>query len=216
MSNKNKLIYGWGINDANHQVSIKKELPKINGKRRQRVVWVCPYYKSWFSMLNRCLNPTYQKGQPTYRGCTICEDWKYFSNFIAWVDNQPNKDWQNCELDKDFLSAGSKHYSPETCIYIPKNLNAFIINRPRDRGAYMLGVNYEYGQKSKPYRAHCNNPFKKKTEHLGIFATELEAHLAWQVKKHEHACRFADMQEDERVAKALMGMYAPDKDWTNK
>ena len=61
------------------------------------------------------------------------------------------------------------------------------------------------------YRVECSNPFTGKQEYIGLFATELEAHKAWQAKKHEYACLLADMQTDERIA-SLTRDVCPDKD----
>jgi hypothetical protein len=47
-----------------------------------------------------------------------------------------------------------------------------------------------------------------------MFPTELEAHKAWQARKHELACMLADLQTDDRIASRLREMYAPDKNWT--
>lgn len=207
MRKKVKLVCGWGINDVDYKVT---RTTIIDGK--QKIVWCCPYYQDWLSMIARCFDSKYQKKRPTYIGCTITEDWKYLSNFIKWVDSQPNKDWQNCSPDKDYLIEGNKHYSPETVVYIPKGLNLFIIDRGNARGDCMIGVDAT-GREKKPYRARCSNPFTKKLEHVGYFATELEAHLAWKAKKHEHSLQFADLQDDPRVAKVLMERYAPDTDW---
>ena len=201
MRKKVKLVCGWGINDVDYPVQITDT---INGKRKH--VWKCPYYADWISMINRCFNSKSQKRNPTYLDCTITDDWKYLSNFIKWVDSQPNKDWQNCSPDKDYLIAGNKHYSPETVVYIPQSLNNFITDRGKARGDYMIGVDAT-GSKINPYKAQCSNPFTKKREYLGRFTTELEAHKAWQAKKHEYACKLADLQQDERVAKRLREMY---------
>lgn len=204
---KNKLVCSWGVNDADYAIT-KNEV--VNGKKK--IVWVCPYYKRWKGMLERCFSLKYQEMQPTYKGCTVCEEWRYLSNFIKWVDSQPNRDWESCNLDKDFLIEGNKEYSPNTCVFIPSNLNSFIVDKGNDRGDYMIGVSYEH--KKNPYRARCSSPFVG-TRCVGHYPTELEAHKAWQAKKHEYALQLADLQEDERVAKALRERYAPDKDWTN-
>ena len=207
-----KLIYGWGINDVNYSIT-KSET--INGKNTK--VWVCPYYSKWSGMIERCFDIKYQEKKPTYRDCTICEEWKYLSNFIKWVDSQPNKDWVNCEPDKDILFQGNKHYSPETVVFVSRQINNFLTDSGKIRGAHMIGVSYiPQGSEKNPYRSECNNPFKRKGRYLGIYPTELEAHLAWQAKKHEYACALADLQDDPRVAQALRERYAPDKDWTNK
>jgi hypothetical protein len=201
-------IYNKATNDADYKVQIKR---KIDGKTK--LVWICPYYRKWFGVLCRVFSPSYRKFNPTYGDVTICDEWLIFSNFIKWVDSQPNKDWVNCDLDKDFLIDGNRMYCPESCAFIDKGVNRFILSRKNDRGEYLLGVDKKkYG---KLYRSRCNNPFTKISSHLGEFKTELEAHKAWQAKKHEYACQLADLQDDPRVAKALRERYAPDKDWTN-
>ncbi|QCQ61849.1 putative DNA binding protein [Rheinheimera phage vB_RspM_Barba19A] len=202
------LVYGVGRNDAEYDV-YRTEV--VNGK--QKVVWRCPYYQKWIGILERCLCPKKQARNPTYKGCTVTEDWRYLSNFIKWVDSQHNKDWQNCEPDKDFLSVGNKHYSPDTVVFVPRKVNNFIIDSINKRGDYMIGVSCEPRSKKNPYLAQCSNPFGG-SRRVGLFPTELEAHLAWQTKKHTYACLLADLQTDERVASRLREMYAPDKDWT--
>lgn len=209
MKIESKVIYGWGINDVPYHVNV---VQYVKGERK--ILWTCPYYMDWKSMIQRCHSEKYQQNKPTYIGCTICEEWKHLSNFIKWVDSQPNRNWQNCSLDKDFLVEGNKHYSPETCVYIPRTLNSFTVRSEKFKGDYMLGVSISDSIKS-PYQVKCSNPFSNKNQYLGIFETELEAHKAWQVKKHEHALRLADEQSDPRVAKVLRERYAPDKDWTN-
>jgi len=207
---KNKLVYGWGINDVDYNVC---RTQAVNGKRKN--VWVCPYYAKWVKIIQRGLCPKFQEKYPTYEGCTVSEDWRNLSDFIEWVDSQPNRDWINCEPDKDFLSVGNKHYSPNTVVFVSKKVNGFIIDSGKSRGDYMIGVSYEHKSKKNPYQARCRNPFGG-SSHIGLFPTELEAHKAWQTRKHEIACMLADLQPDERVASRLREMYAPDKDWSNR
>lgn len=204
-------VYGWGINDVNYPVT---KSAKIDGKNKK--VWRCPYYMAWASVVQRCHDPKFKEKQPTYKECTIEQDWQYLSNFIKWVDSQPNRNWQNCEVDKDFLIDGNKHYSPETVVFLPSNVNTFIINCNKRRGDLLIGVS-QSGTKTTAYVAQCSDPFKvDKRGYVGVFPTELEAHKAWQAKKHEYACKLAIIQPDERVAIVLKELYAPDKDWTRK
>lgn len=202
MSKKAKLVYGWGVNDADYAVQ-----PRVGGKTQ----W-CPYYKVWMHMVERSFSERLIRKYPNYEGCTIFEEWKYFSNFITWVDSQPNKNWKSCALDKDLLILGNKVYSPETCVFIPQQLNNFTTTRAASRGQYMLGVIFH--KRDQMFVASCRNPFNKKQESLGYYSTELEAHKVWQAKKHEHAHSLAELQSDPRIAKALRERYSPDKDWT--
>lgn len=203
--------YGWGINDAGYSVT-KSET--VNGRSKR--VWTCPYYKVWRSMLCRCLSDSYKSLYETYNECSVAEEWKYLSSFIKWVDSQPNRDWQDCNLDKDILVRDNKIYSPETCIFISANINRFVIDSNKIRGQFFLGVCPNRQGCRNEYQVYCNNPYTKKQEYLGVFDNELHAHKVWQAKKHTHACMLAEEQPDPRVAKALRERYAPDKNWTNK
>ncbi len=207
-----KLVHGVGINDVEYTINKMITIGYINGKQIQKRVWMCPYYKKWTSLLKRCYSSKYQTKYPTYMGCTVDPEWLYLSDFIKWVDSQPNKDWQNCELDKDLLFNGNKHYGPETCVFVTKQVNYFTLLNESKRGEHMLGVSYS--SRIKHYRVQCRNPFIRADNQVGYFATELEAHKAWQAKKHEYACQLAELQDDLRVADALRQRYSPDKDWT--
>lgn len=207
-------VWGWGINDVNYTLQVKEIVGRRpDGRLIQKGIWTCPYYQDWARMIQRSYSPKYQVKQPTYKGCTICEEWRYLSNFIKWVDFQPNKNWVDCQLDKDFISMGNMCYSPETTVYIPRELNTFF--GEKSLGSFMRGVTIIKNKGGRPYQASCDNPFGA-GKYLGVFHTELEAHKAWQAKKHEYACQLADVQQDQRVADALRHRYSPDKDWTKR
>lgn len=198
MRDKSKLVVGIGINDSDYPVT-------INDGNKQ--LWMCPYYEDWKNVLHRCYSKKSWKKRPTYIGCEVCDDWKLFSNFRRWVDEQPNRDWQNCQLDKDLLGDG-KLYSPETCVYIPQEVNKFIIDHNKRSGKYMIGVNLYIGHNNRiSYMARCSNPNTGEREYLGLFPTEMEAHIAWRNKKRDMALSLAEKQEDPRVKKFLLNMY---------
>ncbi len=191
------LLAGWGVNDV--------EKP---------IITILSYYTKWMSMVQRCYCEKYMGRFPTYAGCYIVDQWKYLSNFIEWVDSQPNRDWQNCQLDKDLLCFNNKEYSPTSVVFISRKVNAFLKINRKVRGRYMIGASWL--SKTNNFQASCSDPFGVENGYIGRFNTELEAHKAWQAKKHEYACQLAELQEDPRVAQALRERYAPDKDWTKE
>lgn len=84
-------------------------------------------YKMWSHMIDRCYN-TNCKEYPYYgaRGVTVCERWHNRSNFVDdfyRIEGYRRKldDWDGFVLDKDHY--GSQCYSPDTCIWIPKDMN---------------------------------------------------------------------------------------------
>ena len=196
---RNRRIQGVGVNDADYNVN---EHDVVNGKRK--IVWQCPYYVVWSSMLVRCYSDKYQSKRPTYKDCNVCDEWVVFSNFKAWMEKQ---DWEGKHLDKDLLKEGNKVYSPEYCIFLDCKINSFVLDRGATRGKWLLGVSLT--KDCHRFRARCSNPFTGKREHLGLFINELEAHLAWKTRKHELACQLADSEycNDPRLAEALRTRY---------
>lgn len=199
LNQRNKLVYGVGINDADYNVT---EYAVLEGK--QKIVWRCPFYITWKSMLVRCYSSKYQQKQPTYIGCSVCDEWLTFSNFKSWMEEQ---DWQGKQLDKDLLKERNKIYSSEYCIFVDRKINSFVLDCGATRGEYMIGVclNKHTGK----YMSNCSNPFTGKREYLGYFTNELDAHLAWKKRKHEHACQLAESEycNDPRLAETLRTRY---------
>ena len=195
-------MFGVGINDADYVVKRWEEDGYVNGKRKQRLVWECPYYRTWTGMLRRCYSDKLQERNPTYKGCSVSEEWKRFSNFKRWMEKQ---DWEDKQLDKDLLIEGNKVYSESTCVFVSKVVNMFTVERGNDRGEWMIGVYWHKG--TSKFMSRCSNPFTKKREHLGLFVNELEAHQEWLKRKLELAHLLAAGQTDERVGKALIERY---------
>lgn len=198
-----KLVFGVGINDADYVVKKWVEDGYVNGRRKQRLVWCCPFYQTWTSMLQRCYSAKLQERNPTYIGCTVSEEWKRFSNFRGWMVAQ---DWEGMQLDKDLLLEGNKGYSEETCVFVTKAVNMFTVERGNDRGEWLIGVYWHKG--TSKFISRCSNPFTKKREHLGLFVNELEAHQEWLKRKLELAKELAAIQTDPRVAEALINRYS--------
>lgn len=206
-----KPCLGWGVNDVDYVIG-KSEF--VNGK--YKTTWTCPYYTKWYDMLRRVYSKRDLERYPSYKGCTIEEEWKYLTNFIKWVDTQPNKDWLNCHLDKDLLVLGNKHYSSETCVFIPPKLNTFLTDSAGIRGEFPVGVHKDKRRCAKPFEALCNNPFSGEREYLGRYSSAIEAHNAWKNRKHELCAIWATHLEDERVIRAILSRYSPESCWLDR
>lgn len=204
---KNSKLYapsvcGVGINDADYVVKKWETIGNVDGKRKRKLIWFCPFYRTWNSMLERCYSTKYQDKKPTYKGCSVSDEWLTFSNFRGWMEKQ---DWEGMQLDKDLLFEGNKVYSSETCVFVSREVNMFTIDRGATRGEWMIGVYWH--KRANKFTSQCSNPFTQKREHLGYFTCELEAHKEWIKRKLELAHELAEIQTDERVAKALIDRY---------
>ena len=196
-----KLVYGVGINDADYAVQ-RKETIEVNGVRKRLLVWECPYYRAWNDMLTRCYSAKFQERWPTYKGCSVSDEWLTFSVFKCWMEKQ---DWVGMQLDKDLLFEGNKVYSKETCVFVSGVVNKFTIDSGASRGEWLIGVCWN--KPAGKFQSNCSNPLTKKQEYLGLFFCELEAHQEWLKRKLELAYELAATQTDERVAKALIERY---------
>lgn len=191
------IVCGVGINDSNYIVQIRETIGyDANGKRIRKLIWQCPFYSRWSSMLDRCYSGRY----PSYKDCVVCEDWKFFTKFKIWMENQ---DWQNKELDKDLLFVNNKIYGPDTCVFINKNVNIFMTDRKAKRGQYPLGV----CKNGNGYVALCNQ-LNGIQVNLGTFKNPEMAHEAWRKEKLRLAKILALEQVDYRISTALINRYS--------
>lgn len=196
---KNKLVHGVGINDADYYV--RHEV--MEGVKK--VIWTCPFYVRWLNMLTRCYYDRYQDKFPSYKGCFVCKEWFRFSIFKAWMETQ---DWEGKELDKDLLIRGNKEYSPETCVFVTKDVNRFMTEIKSSSGLYPTGVNFH--KASGKFASACKDVSTGKRKHLGIFETPEEAYKVWLAFKLEQAHTLADRQTDDRISGALISRYKND------
>lgn len=74
----------------------------------------------WKGMMVRCYNLKSLVRAPTYKGCSVCEEWHNFQNFAAWFKDNFK---EGMHLDKDILTEGNKIYSPSTCKFVTPQEN---------------------------------------------------------------------------------------------
>ena len=199
----NKLVCGVGVNDLGYKVHVREDVTEGGGKRIRKTVFLCKYYTAWRNMIERCYSKKYQERKPSYTGTSVCSEWLYATAFKKWMEQQ---DWYGKCLDKDIIVLGSKLYSPDTCAFVLKATNSFVIACDACRGEYPVGVCL-YKPTGK-YIASCKNPFSGKKEYLGLFSAPEEAHEAWRKRKHELAQLVAATESDQRVVEALKKRYS--------
>ena len=174
------MIAGIGINDATY-----KPYKVVDGK-----TIVCPYYQTWVAMISRC----YRGEIPTYRDCTVCDDWLLFSNFRRWMIEQA---WEGKHLDKDIRVIGNRVYSPDTCLFVSPQINWLLIDSPSRRGNMPVGVHKDRGKFRAMIRLHG------KTVHLGRFNSKLSASKAYKAAKRNHIAVVASL-ETEPIKSAVL------------
>lgn len=158
-----KKIYNIALNDGAENVLDEKGYMK-------------PVFKHWYNMLSRCYCKKCHKNQPTYKDCIVCDEWLLFSNFKRWFDENYIEGY---DLDKDIIIKGNKVYSPETCCFVPHEINNLLCKNKNRRGRYPIGVCLV----NNKYKAGLN--FNGRTLGLGYFTTLEKAFESYKAAKEK-------------------------------
>lgn len=151
-------------------------------------------YAVWCKIFQRVGNTKVPKLH-TYVDCSVNVVWDCFQNFAEWFYTNPyyQPGWH---VDKDMAIIGNRVYGPETCCFLPRELNGFQTSRiAKDTGL--------------PRRVHKNyNKYYfiiaidgKNELHCGYTNPE-DASIGYQAAKIEEAKRLAIRYEgkvDPRV-----------------
>ena len=182
---RRKLIYGVGVNDADYMTNMVS--PDGNNI-------ACPYYQKWVDIIQRTHSEKYLIRYPTYRDCTICDEWLKFSKFKSWMIKQ---DWEGKCLDKDVIKPGNKHYSPKYCAFVSQHVNLILTTRKRHRGSLPVGVH----KNKRGFAAivSVNGKYVK----LGTYGTKEGASKAYGAAKHDAIIDLASKQSNPRVRRGL-------------
>jgi hypothetical protein len=185
-----KLICGVGKNDASYLVSYTSSGVRIT----------CPYYETWRKVIDRCYSEKTKSRFPTYKNCTVCNEWLLFSRFKRWMKGQ---DWVGKQLDKDILFVGNKHYSPSTCVFVSGRLNSAILKPKPSKSGLPAGV-YR-SKKSGRYHARCHADGV--LNNLGSFSTPHDAAMCYARFKSDYLYSLAFEEEallDHRIHRGLI------------
>lgn len=184
-----KLIYGVGFND--------RKYPASGSHRFVRE------YALWKAMLQRCFEEKALNKRPTYRGCSVSDNFKSYSYFYEWCNNQIGFGVEGYQLDKDLLFKDNKIYSEKNCLFLPRRINSALVRKESARGSLPAGV--YWSTINKNYVARCT--INGKTVHIMSSLDSLEAFYAYKTVKEDYLKHLAEeykSQIDIRAYNALI------------
>lgn len=161
----------------------------------------CSNHKSksyWMRMLHRCYDEKVHKERPTYKGCLVDECWHNYQVFAKWFDDNYTDGFV---LDKDILIKNNRIYSPETCCFVPQEINGLFTKTNAKRGKYPIGV------KKEGDRFRADMSYKKNSTYLGAFDTPEEAFQAYKTAKEVLIKKVADKWKEQISNKVYKAMY---------
>lgn len=133
-------------------------------------------YKIWHAMIQRCYDAKHLERMPHYEGSSVCEEWKKYSNFLKWAETRYK---EGLHLDKD-IKGNTKIYSPETCIFVPRWVNQFIVCRRKRENDLPEGAK----ACRRKFTAKYRHPEKGQI-YIGIFDSAEAASEAYKKSKKE-------------------------------
>ena len=165
-------------------------------------------HKLWNGVLRRCYSESTKSRQPKYKDVTVCDEWLDFQNFAEWCYSQKGFTYKDergkvYHLDKDILVKGNKVYSPETCCFVPRDINALLILSDKSRGEYPIGVSLN--KRAGMFFAQISRGTDER-KNLGYFKTPEEAFQAYKEAKESYIKEVAECWKDnidEKVYKVL-------------
>ena len=156
-------------------------------------------YITWINVLRRCYNEKERNKYPSYKDVIVCEEWKCFQNFAEWFENNYIEDFH---LDKDIICKDCKIYSPETCAFVPQEINKLFTLSEKTRGVYPIGVicvNTRFIA-----QVSINN---KRQKYLGAFNTPEEAFQVYKTAKEDYIKEVADKWRGQITEQVYQAMY---------
>lgn len=140
-------------------------------------------YEKWSKMFDRCYCEAIKAKFTTYADAYVQDVWHNYQEFAEWCNWQVGfnnvtvgKTW---ELDKDLLFKGNKSYGPETCVFLPEEINKCLVNNKKHRGDCPVGVSYR-----KDYNFYVAQiTINSEINYLGTFKDPLSAFMAYKEAK---------------------------------
>jgi len=181
-----KSVYGVGF------IGEGKYKSKINNK-------TTTYYEAWNNMFERCYNSSLNRN-PTYKDVTVCEEWHNFQVFAKWFEENWKPWMEGWHLDKDILLKGNKIYNPETCCFVPNEINRLFTRVDNyKKGVYKSGINFV-----------ALISLKEGNKYMGTFKTVEEAIEVYKKAKEVYIKEIANEWKDKidtKVYDAMCNYY---------
>ncbi len=143
----------------------------------------------WSEMLKRC-NPNSKNNHrfPRYNGCS--NGFRDFQDFVDWSKSEYGYDLVETtgkketlwHLEKDIIKTDNKVYSPETCLFVPQEVNALFVLSCKSRGEYPIGVSWN----KKGKTLECYARTKDGRKYFGCSDDPMYLHRIWQAEKVKH------------------------------
>lgn len=164
------LVYNIGyIGKGNYKSSVYKKQTRA--------------YTAWKNMFKRCYDEKTSLKKPTYKDCSVDKRWHNFQIFAKWFEDNYIDGY---DLDKDIIQKGNKIYSPETCCFVPQEINKLFNKSKKSESETPVGVRKKRNKFEATVSKGGGIPI-----YLGTFDSIEEAFQAYKKAKEHHLHKLA-------------------------
>lgn len=146
-------------------------------------------YSVWGGLFDRCYSKALQEKSKIYRGCSVDARFHKFQDFMGWAVMQHGFGVPDFQLDKDLLVLGNKVYGPDTCVFIPREVNLAIRKNCFYCGEYPIGVAW--------HKATGKFTARFRHKHIGIYDSPEEAHSVYKAAREGYVKSLAEKYKDQ-------------------
>jgi hypothetical protein len=176
-----------------------------------------PEYQIWIGMMTRVYNEGELKKHPTYENVKVCDEWLNFQNFAKWCQTQKGfkvkeDNGRAMALDKDLLVPNNDTYGPDTCCFLPNQINVAMKGRQLDKLTDLPSGVYWHNA-SNGYTASINKEGFQ--YHLGCFKDVESAKIAFRKEKKQYLSELADKFKNDISDEAFNALKNIDLDCRN-
>lgn len=143
-------------------------------------------YNIWHHIIRRCYSNDIKF--LSYSDCVMDERWHNYQEFAKWYYENYIDGFQ---LDKDILFKNNKIYGPDTCCFVPTQINSLLIKAKSNRGNLPIGVS--------KFRDKFQVQIKKfgMQNNFGLFIDPKEAFKIYKIEKERYIKEVAEIWKDE-------------------
>lgn len=161
-----------------------------------------PAYREWYQMLWRC----YGKDTHLYEGCIVLPVFHEYQAFAEWATKQVGYGIKGFHMDKDLLTRRGGIYGPDTCVFIPNQINGAIRAMPPKADGLPTGVKK---QRNFFQAAYVDKGKRIVIGNYGCISDASDAY--WKAKQRQLVSLAGEWRDiiDPRAYDALLTFYAP-------